>query len=222
MPFWDRSLDLIVLTHPDADHLNGLVSVLERYEVALVAETGVESGSAQYASWQALAARAKTETVIAFAGQELSTGDGVVISVLNPPEDVPAWTPDLRNNSGVTLRVSYGEVSFLLPADIHRYTEEVLVASGASLWVNGAQGGAPRLRDVILASVPERRAARGRRGQRGSRQQVRASRAGGCRAADCRSGGWQRLRDRGARKGAVQHRRRTPVAQDRAVKAMPE
>ena len=133
MPFWDRSLDLIILTHPDADHLNGLVSVLERYEVALVAETGVESGSAQYASWQALAGRAKTETVIAFAGQELSTGDGVVISVLNPPEDVPAWTPDLRNNSGVTLRVSYGEVSFLLPADIHRYTEEVLVASGTTL-----------------------------------------------------------------------------------------
>ena len=32
MPFWDRSLDLIVLTHPDADHLNGLVSVLERYD----------------------------------------------------------------------------------------------------------------------------------------------------------------------------------------------
>ena len=133
MPFWDRSLDLIVLTHPDADHLNGLVSVLERYEVALVAETGVGSASAQYASWQALAGRAKTEAVLAFAGQELSTGDGVIISVLNPPEDVPAWTPDLRNNSGVTLRVSYGEVSFLLPADIHRYTEEVLVASGASL-----------------------------------------------------------------------------------------
>ena len=74
MPFWDRSLDLIVLTHPDADHLNGLVSVLERYEVALVAETGVESTSAQYASWQALAGRAKTETVIAFAGQELQHG----------------------------------------------------------------------------------------------------------------------------------------------------
>ena len=133
MPFWDRSLDLIVLTHPDADHLNGLVSVLERYEVLLVAETGVESTSAQYASWQALAGRANTETVIAFTGQELRTGDGVVISVLNPPADVPEWTPDLRNNSGVTLRVSYGDVSFLLPADIHRYTEEALVASGAPL-----------------------------------------------------------------------------------------
>ena len=133
MPFWDRSLDLIVLTHPDADHLNGLVSVLERYTVSLVAETRVESESAQYASFRALAGRAETERVEAFAGYELRTGDGVVISVLNPPADVPEWTPDLRNSSGVTLRVSYGDISFLLPADIHRYTEEALVASSAPL-----------------------------------------------------------------------------------------
>ena len=133
MPFWDRSLDLIVLTHPDADHLNGLVSVLERYKVSLVAETSVESKSAQYASFRALAGRAEIERVEAFAGYELRTSDGVVISVLNSPADVPEWMPDLRNNSGVTLRVSYGDVSFLLPADIHRYTEEVLVASGAPL-----------------------------------------------------------------------------------------
>ena len=134
MPFWDRSLDAVILTHPDADHLNGLVSVLERYDVALVAETGVESPSAQYASWRRLVAvEPDAERLDAFVGQTLHTGDGVVISVLNPVEDVPAWTPDLRNNSGVVLRVSYGEVSFLLAADIHRYAEQALVASGTPL-----------------------------------------------------------------------------------------
>ena len=134
MPFWDRSLEVIVLTHPDADHLNGLVTVLERYDVALVAETGVESTSAQYASWRRLLdGRRDAATLNVSAGQTLHTGDGVVISVLNPPDPVPAWTPDLRNNSGVTLRVAYGDVSFLLPADIHAYAEQSLVASGAPL-----------------------------------------------------------------------------------------
>ena len=134
MPFWDRSLDMVVLTHPDADHLNGLVSVLERYDVALIAETGVESPSAQYASWRRLVAvEPDAERLDAFMGQTLHTNDGVVISVLSPVEDVPAWTPDLRNNSGIVLRVSYGEVSFLLPADIHRHTEQALVASGTPL-----------------------------------------------------------------------------------------
>lgn len=134
MSFWDRSLDVIVLTHPDADHLNGLVSVLERYAVALVAESDVDSASAQYASWKRLiAGRPDVETLHAFAGQTLHTGDGVVLRVLNPPEETPAWTPDRRNNSGVTLHVTYGDVSFLLPADIHRYAEEALVDSGAPL-----------------------------------------------------------------------------------------
>ena len=134
MPFWDRSLEVIVLTHPDADHLNGLVTVLERYDVALVAETGVESTSAQYASWRRLLdGRRDAATLNVSAGQTLHTGDGVVINVLNPPDPVPAWTPDLRNNSGVTLRVAYGDVSFLLPADIHAYAEQALVASGAPL-----------------------------------------------------------------------------------------
>ncbi len=134
MPFWDRTLDLVVLTHPDADHLNGLVSVLERYDVARVAETGVASTSGQYASWRRLVAgEPDVEALEAFAGQDWRTGDGVVMSVLNPPPGLPSWTPDLRNNSGVTLRIAYGEVSFLLPADIHAYAEATLLASDAPL-----------------------------------------------------------------------------------------
>ena len=178
MPFWDRSIDAVVLTHPDADHLNGLVSVLERYDVALVAETGVESLSAQYASWRRLVAvEPDAERLDAFVGQNLYTGDGVVISVLNPAQDVPAWTPDLRNNSGVVLRVSYGGVSFLLPADIHRYAEQALVASGTPLRATvlkaAHHGSATSSSQAFLDAVaPEVVVVSGRR-----RQQVRPPRA---------------------------------------------
>ena len=133
MPFWDRTLDVVTLTHPDADHLNGLVSVLERYDATLIVDTGVPSTSAGYAAWRRLVHDSDAGRLDAYAGQQLRTGDGVIISVLNPPGELPAWTPDLRNNSGVTLRVAYGAVSFLLPADIHHYAEEALVASGARL-----------------------------------------------------------------------------------------
>ena len=34
MPFWDRTIEMIVLTHPDADHLAGLVEVLHRYHIS--------------------------------------------------------------------------------------------------------------------------------------------------------------------------------------------
>lgn len=49
LPFWDRDLELVVLTHPESDHITGLTSVIERYNVieilsnSLPAETGVFS-----------------------------------------------------------------------------------------------------------------------------------------------------------------------------------
>ncbi len=57
-PFWDKGFDLVVLTHPEADHLNGLVTVLERYDVRRVLAGPVQSDSAEYDAWrQAVGAR---------------------------------------------------------------------------------------------------------------------------------------------------------------------
>ena len=48
MPFYDRSIDVVIATHPDQDHISGLLDVLERYEVDFVVEPGVESATAVY------------------------------------------------------------------------------------------------------------------------------------------------------------------------------
>src|SRR3989344_6870063 len=52
LPFYDRTLDMVVLTHPDADHLNGLVEVVKRYKPKMVLETGVLHDTAQYDEWR--------------------------------------------------------------------------------------------------------------------------------------------------------------------------
>ena len=46
MPFYDRSIDVVIVTHPDGDHIGGLPEVLKRYNVDLVIESGVESDTA--------------------------------------------------------------------------------------------------------------------------------------------------------------------------------
>jgi competence protein ComEC len=66
MPFWDRSLDMVVLTHPDADHINGLVPVLERYQVATVLHRQIALDSETYAYWLALVAE---EGAVVYKGQ---------------------------------------------------------------------------------------------------------------------------------------------------------
>ena len=52
MPFYDRSIDMVVATHPDADHIGGLSDILENFDVGLVMEPGVDSDTAVYAEFK--------------------------------------------------------------------------------------------------------------------------------------------------------------------------
>ena len=48
MPFYDRSIDMIIESHPDSDHIGGMIDVLRRYKIGAVIETGVDSDSGVY------------------------------------------------------------------------------------------------------------------------------------------------------------------------------
>ena len=123
LPFWDRTIDLVVSTQPQADHLAGLVAVLERYEVKWVVESGVPYNTSLYREWLRLVEEKGIRRNRAIAGQEIDLGGGIKLEVLNPPAELFQGTSDDADNNGVVLRLEWGEVSFLLTADI-RYDGE--------------------------------------------------------------------------------------------------
>jgi competence protein ComEC len=71
LPFWDRILDLVVLTHPDEDHLGGLVAALERYEVQAVLTPGLECDSLACRRWEELLMEEDLEPTVATRGIEV-------------------------------------------------------------------------------------------------------------------------------------------------------
>lgn len=131
LPFWDRRIDLVVLTHPQEDHMAGLVAVLERYRVGGFLSPGVSSGSPAYRSLRELIKAKDITEQPAIAGQWSDLGSGTRLSVLHPPRDYDA--DDETNNASVVLRLSYGEVAFLLTGDIEAAAEVDLLLSGAEL-----------------------------------------------------------------------------------------
>jgi len=132
MPFWDRTIDLVILTHPHADHLTGLIEVLRRYEVKQVLYPDLDSDSPLYEEWLSLIEEKNIKHTIARAGQQIDLGQGV-IEVLNPPTSPLTDTQSDTDNNGVVLRLSMGEASFLLTADIMQEAEVELITSRASL-----------------------------------------------------------------------------------------
>ena len=130
LPFWDRSVDAVVLTHPHDDHVRGLVEVLERYDVEHIVHRDMDHDGPAYGEWQRLIAQEGAVEVEAVQGRRF-TLDGVLFEVLWPPEELPSGTSSDLNNASVVLRVSYGATSFLLPADIHSDAEARLVETAS-------------------------------------------------------------------------------------------
>jgi competence protein ComEC len=133
LPFWDRTIDLVVCTQPHADHVTGLIDVLQRYKVKQVLDPGVPYDSAIYQEWLRLIEDREIEYSIARSGQEINLGSGIKIEVLNPPESLWEGTSDDVDNNGVVLRLSWGQVSFLLTADIREEAEFELIGQRANL-----------------------------------------------------------------------------------------
>ena len=128
--FWERDLDLIVLTHGDEDHFAGLVEVARRYTVGGVIQGGFTSESPLYAGWEKVLEDQATTTLPALQGQSINLGEPLGLDVLHPPQGYGLGN---RNNSGAVLRLAYGEVSFLLTADIEAEAEAELLRGYASL-----------------------------------------------------------------------------------------
>jgi competence protein ComEC len=133
MPFWDRTIELVILTHPSADHVTGLVEVLKRYRVREVLYPNLAFESAVYDEWLRLIEAKDIESTLAQAGQQINLGDGVVIEVLSPRSPPLSDTESDVDNNAAVLRLSLGEVSFLLTADMMREAEFELLYDRANL-----------------------------------------------------------------------------------------
>jgi competence protein ComEC len=132
LPFWDRSLDLVVLTHPDGDHITGLIPLLDRYRVEQVLDVRQSDTAPEAAPWlEGLAALGVPRT-LAQRGMRLPIGD-VQVTVLHPNPVQLAGTASDDNNNAVVLRLDYGRTSLLLTGDAESEAEADMIAAGLPL-----------------------------------------------------------------------------------------
>lgn len=130
LPVWDRSLDVVVLTHPDLDHMGGLLGLRPRYSMDLLLRPAGDPPLAWAEEWKAVEDGA-AKVLTAAAGLQVDLGDGVELQVLYPPATgCPTWgTSD--NDCCTVLRISYRDASFLLTGDAEGTVETMLASGGA-------------------------------------------------------------------------------------------
>jgi len=125
MWFWDRSIDAVVASHPDKDHIGGLGDVLEVYDVGAVLRSGATSSTEVFDAWRGAIEREDAAHRTIVAGQSIRLSPRVRFDVLFPPRsiDVTAMEP---NKASVVGRLVYGDTAFLLSGDAPKAVEEYI------------------------------------------------------------------------------------------------
>ncbi|HWQ59839.1 MAG TPA: MBL fold metallo-hydrolase [Candidatus Fimivivens sp.] len=118
VPFWDRTIETVIMTHPDADHIGGLPDLIGNYRVREFVSTGAVSSSDIF---KLLGDRLNEgtdppERIVATEGLSVSLPEGGTLRVLYPHGNLPANAES--NEGSVATRFSYGETDFLLAGDL--------------------------------------------------------------------------------------------------------
>ena len=133
MPFWDRSLDLVVVSHAHEDHLAGLLEVLRRYRVATILDNPYPYQSPAREEWKSVVAAEGATVFQARRGQVVGLGDQVTLEVLNPPAPLIGGTSSDVDNNSTVIRLRYGNASFLFTGDLQWEGEASIIDRGEAL-----------------------------------------------------------------------------------------
>lgn len=124
MSFFDRSIDLVIMTNPDLDHIGGFVEVLEKYKVDKILEPGTYNDSEVYKKIEEIIKGKNISRYLARAGTRIPLGDGASLDILFPDKDVSTWD---NNDGSIVARLIYGNHSFILTGDASIKTEKYLL-----------------------------------------------------------------------------------------------
>lgn len=127
MPFYDKEIDMVVLSHPHADHVVGLIEVLERYDVKNILQAKENYNSPVVPAWVDMVKNEQANEIEAIAGKIIELGNDIVLKIIFPRESLEGQTVKNPNNSSIVMMLDYKETEILLVGDIEAKVEKELL-----------------------------------------------------------------------------------------------
>lgn len=140
MGFFDKQIDLFILTHPDSDHYGGVVDVFKKYDIESVLTTGIDGRSQLYSNFLMAAEREGSKWLYLDHEQDLQIGQNLYLDFLYPfaSQNWMGQSPRNKNNNSISLRLvrrtAVGlEPIAILTGDAEAPQERELLLSGQDL-----------------------------------------------------------------------------------------
>jgi len=119
MPPWDRRIDLVILSHDHADHVDGLISVLQRFQVGELWISGATYDTSDFATFLHEAQDDRIPTVHQHFHPDPISFGRANLQVYHPPTDMTGQDPAEAHDATLSVKVSYGESSLFLTGDLN-------------------------------------------------------------------------------------------------------
>ncbi len=132
LPFYDRDLDLVILSHPHADHVAGLVEIIKRYRIKKIIMTGAAHTAPDYLEFLKLVKAKNIPVQVIDKPQDFSPEVGIDLSFLWPRESLAEKTMDNLNNSSIVFKLTYASTSYLFMGDLEE-EEQLASATPAAI-----------------------------------------------------------------------------------------
>ncbi len=122
IPFWDRKIEVVVLTHPDKDHYAGLIRVFQKYDADFFVSNGLTSSSSSYEVLENVVGGSASKTLVATKGMVIRSGL-IHLDIVWPSEDFLAsatsTSDDNSNDYSLVANLNYGSFDALFTGDLN-------------------------------------------------------------------------------------------------------
>src|SRR3989339_1227228 len=134
LPFYNRNIDLIISTHPDSDHLAGLLEVINRYHVKNILFSGIEHNSYLNQLWLEKIKQSGANLIIANQPLVIPLNRNMALKILYPSQSLFGQTLKESNDASIVAKLDVGNTAFLFTGDAPSKTvEKNLLTKGVDL-----------------------------------------------------------------------------------------
>ncbi|NTV41585.1 MAG: MBL fold metallo-hydrolase [Candidatus Moranbacteria bacterium] len=133
VPFWDRNIETIIETHPDQDHIGGLIAVAETYNIETVVKTKMQNDSQTFKKLEALIEENEITRIEAKKNLEIKFQNGANLKILYPFESIININAKDTNASSVVSKLKFGENEFLMTGDLPTTQENELLKDNINI-----------------------------------------------------------------------------------------
>ncbi len=131
MPFGDHTINVLMVTNPDADHYAGFIDILKNYDIGAVIEPGTHTPTPTHAEFQKEITEKNIPEILARKGMtiDIDKEDGVTFTVLFPDRDVSTWS---TNDGSIEGILSYGKTKIMFTGDGTKKTEGIVLSENSA------------------------------------------------------------------------------------------